>query len=83
MEISSTKCAPQMMEGNQQSFNTNTLIPTMNEGENSLTMWVQYTISAKYSAENNAQEAFEAAENFLQITGFKKWWQTSFQMWNL
>ena len=34
----STKCAPQMMEGNQQSNNSNSLIPTMNEEENSLTM---------------------------------------------
>ena len=47
----STKCAPQMMEGNQQFFNnSNPLIPTMNEEANSTqnTMSTQYNISTKY-----------------------------------
>ena len=46
----STKCAPQMMEGNQQSNNSNKMIPTMNEEANSThnTMSIQYNIFAKY-----------------------------------
>ena len=38
----STKFAPQMMEGNQQSNNSNLLIAIMNEEA------IQYNISAKY-----------------------------------
>ena len=46
----STKSAPQMMEGNQQSNNSNSLIPTMNEEENPTqnTMLAQYNITTKY-----------------------------------
>ena len=42
---------------------TQILIPTMNEEANSLTMWVQYKISAKIcAAENTMKEAFKAVE---------------------
>ena len=66
----STKCAPQMMEGNQQYFNNSSTDCNYEEDANSThnTMSMQYNISAKYLYECAAkilvQEAFKAAEFF-------------------
>ena len=68
----STKSAPQMMEGNQQSNNSNLPIPTMNEEANSFKIQCQLNTIFLQKCFVNVQlkilmqRTFKAAEIFLQ-----------------
>ena len=53
-----TKSSPQMMEGNQQSNNSNSLIPTMNEEANSTQNTMSISLQNECVAKTTVQKYF-------------------------